>query len=286
MRITLKQLDVFVTLAKTSNMTRASETLHLTQSACSMALSTLEHQLGSVLFDRHGKKLILNERGKVLFPKAANILAQIKELQDLTAGQLTIGASTTIGNYLLPGIIGHFVKQHPHTKITLRIANTEQIIKQLLSFDIDIAMIEGKCYSDEIDVLPWKKDELIIIASLHHPLAKQKKITRDDLYAAKWILREPGSGTREKFEEATQGKISTFLELGHTEAVKHAVLANLGISCLSRTTVTELLKNGQLVELKTPFLTLTRDFYILIHKHKHKTTVLSQFIDECKTDLH
>jgi DNA-binding transcriptional LysR family regulator len=289
MKITFKQIEVFVAIAKAKSITRASEELHLTQSACSMSLSAMENQLGGVLFDRHGKKLIMNERGRVLFPKAANIITQVKELQDLMAGKkeealaghLILGASTTIGNYLLPRIIGNFVGFHPQAKVTLQVANTEQIIEKLLKFEVDIGMIEGNCYSDEIEVFPWKKDELIIIASPRHPLSKKRKIKLEDLHQAKWILREPGSGTREKFEEAMIGKINTFLEFGHTEAVKQAVLAELGISCLSRTAVAELLKNGQLIQLKTPFLKLTRDFYILLHKDKHKTAILNRFIDEC-----
>lgn len=293
MRITLKQIEVFVAIAKAGNMTHASEILFLTQSACSMALSTLENQLGGVLFDRHRKKLILNERGRVLLPKAANIITQIKELQDLMtgkkegvlAGHLIVGASTTIGNYLLPKIIGNFVTLHPLAKITLSVANTEQIIQKLLKFDIDIGMIEGNCYSDDLEILPWKKDELIIIASPEHSLSKNRKITLEHLCSAKWILREPGSGTREKFEEAlnkTNGKVKPFLQLGNTEAIKNAVLTGLGISCLSKTAVSDLLNTGQLVELKIPFLKLTRDFYILLHKEKHKTTILNNFISACK----
>jgi DNA-binding transcriptional LysR family regulator len=177
------------------------------------------------------------------------------------------------------------VRLHPHSKISLKVANTEQIIEKLLKFDIDVGMIEGNCYSDEIEVFPWKKDELIIIASTQNPLARKKKITLQDLHQAKWILREPGSGTREKFEEAMTGKINAYLEFGHTEAVKQAVQADLGISCLSRTAVAELLKNGQLRELKTPFLKLTRDFYILLHKDKHKTALLSQFLGECNKHI-
>jgi DNA-binding transcriptional LysR family regulator len=116
MHITLKQLEIFLEVAKTGNMTQASEVLHLTQSACSMALSALEKQLGDPLFDRHGKKLILNERGRILFPKASNIISQVKESEALMlgkkgkmlAGNLIIGASTTLGNYVLPKIIGSF----------------------------------------------------------------------------------------------------------------------------------------------------------------------------------
>ncbi len=293
LRITFRQIEVFIAVAKTENMTHAAEALYLTQSACSMALSTMENQLGGVLFDRHGKKLILNERGRTLFPKAVNIISQINELQDLMtgkkaallAGHLIVGASTTIGNYLLPKIIGNFVTARPQTRITLRIANTDQIIQQLLKFDIDVGMIEGGCYADEVAVLPWMKDELIIIAAPQHRLAKKRKITPEDLHNARWILREPGSGTREKFEEAMSGKVNPFLELGHTEAIKQAVLEGVGISCLSKTTVAEALKNHQLVELKTPFLKLTRDFFIILHKEKYKTAVLAEFMNTCVNSL-
>src|SRR5690606_12408156 len=130
--------------------------------------------------------------------------------------------------------IGQFVTAYPQTKITLHVANTEQIIQQLLKFNIDIGMIEGDCYADAIEVLPWRKDELIIIASPNHPLTKQKKIKIADLHQQKWILREHGSGTRQKFEAAMTHTISPFLELGHTYAVKQAVIAGLGISCLSK----------------------------------------------------
>lgn len=290
MRITLKQIEVFVAVAKNESMSRAAEVLHLSQSACSMALSLLENQLNGNLFDRHGKQLFLNERGRILLPKAASMLDQAQELQDLMsqnkknilAGHLIVGASSTIGNYLLPEIIGRFMANQPKVKITLRVANTEQIIRQLLQFDIDVGMIEGRCHSEDVKVFPWKKDELIIISSPENPLCKKAKLTLKDLYASKWILRELGSGTRERFEEAMGGKINPFLELGHTEAVKQAVRAGFGISCLSRTTVLDSLRSSELVELNTPFLKLSRDFYILIHKEKYQTAVLSTFIEECK----
>jgi DNA-binding transcriptional LysR family regulator len=289
MKITFKQIEVFVAVAKLGNMTQAAKSLFLTQSACSMALSALESQLGNALFDRHGKKLVLNEKGKILFPKSANILTQITELEDVMKGEkttmltgnLVVGASTTIGNYLLPGIIGNFINEHPQTKIVLRVGNTETIIQQLLKFNIDIGLIEGSCYTDDILVTPWKKDELIIIAAPTHPLAKKHKLQESDLQQAKWILREAGSGTREKFEEAMGGKILPFLELGHTEAIKNAVLLGFGISCLSKTVVKDALENGTLIQLRTPFLKLTRDFFILLHKDKHRMALLGAFIKAC-----
>jgi DNA-binding transcriptional LysR family regulator len=163
----------------------------------------------------------------------------------------------------------------------MRVANTDQVVQELLKFNIDIGFIEGVCHSNEIDIIPWRKDELIIIAASNHPLSKKKKISREDFHDARWILREPGSGTRAKFEEAMGGQLTSFFELGHTEAIKQAVQAGLGISCVSRTTVMEALKKGQLVELKASFLKLTRDFYILLHKEKYRTGVLEKFLENC-----
>lgn len=289
MNITLKQLAVFVAVAKSENVSRAAEIMHLTQSACSMALSALENQLAGPLFDRHGKRLILNERGKRLWPKAVNLIAQVEEIQALMTqekgkaltGQLLIGASSTIGNYLLPEIIGDFLMHHPKAKITLSVANTEQVIQKLQHFEIDIGLIEGRCHAAEISVIPWKKDELVIVAAPNYPLVKKTKITQQDLQTAQWILREPGSGTRNRFEEAMEYPVIPFLELGHTEAVKQAVQKGLGISCLSKLTVIDALKTGKLVALKTP-LKLTRDFFILLHQQKYQTILLTQFMKTCQ----
>jgi DNA-binding transcriptional LysR family regulator len=162
--------------------------------------------------------------------------------------------------------MGNFVNIYPKVNIKLQIANTEEIIQKLLKFNIDIGLVEGSCTVDKIEIIPWRKDELVIIASKNHPLSTKNKILLEDLLAEKWILRESGSGTRENFERAIGTKIHPFLELGQSEAVKHAVIAGLGISCLSKITVENDLKSNQLVILKTPFLKLTRDFYILLHK--------------------
>ncbi len=288
--MTFKQLEIFLAVAKAGNITHAAKILHLTQSACSMALSTLENQLGGILFNRHGKKLILNERGRAFFPKAANIISQMKELCDLMqeknkktiTGHLIVGASTTIGNYLLPKVIGDFITTYPQTKISLSVSNTAEIVKKLLKFEIDIGIIEGNYPSNEIESFTWKKDELIIITSSASILAKKRNLTLHMLHNAKWILRESGSGTREKFEEAIGKKIIPFLELGNTEAIKQAVLNGLGVSCLSKTAVADLLKSKQLVELKTPFLKLKRDFTIILNKEKYKTAILDNFIEKCK----
>lgn len=286
MRITLKQLEVFVAIAKAGNVSHAAKKMYLSQSACSMALATLEEQLEGSIFDRHGKQLFLNERGRVLLPKAGTVISQISELKDMMmenkkgnlSGQLIIGASKTIGNYLLPKLISEFTYTHKKIQINLKISNTKVLLSRLLAFNIDIALIEANCFTDKVYAYPWKKDELVIIASPKYPLSKKKKLTLTDITNERWLLRKQSSSIRKKLEESIGGKIHPFLELDDTDALKQATKAGLGISCLSRFVIEESLRNNTLVELKTPFLTLNREFYILIHKEKYQSTVISEFL--------
>jgi DNA-binding transcriptional LysR family regulator len=289
MRITLKQLEVFVAIAKSGNVSHAARKMYLSQSACSMALATLEGQLEGSIFDRYGKQLFLNEKGKALLPKATTIISQIKELKDIMvankkenlSGQLNIGASKMIGNYLLPNLISEFTSSYTNLQIKLEISNTETVLTKLLAFHLDIALIEANYYSDKVNTYLWKKDELVIVASPNHPLSKKRKLIFSDLVNARWLLRETTSQTRGKLEDAIGGKIKPFLELDDIEAIKQATQAGLGISCLSRVVVGEALKSNKLIELKTPFLNLTREFYILIHKEKYQSMIISAFFKYC-----
>lgn len=291
MRITLKQLEVFVAIAKTGNVSHAAKKMYLSQSACSMALATLEEQLEGSIFDRHGKQLFLNERGRVLLPKASSVISQISELKammvhnkkDTLSGQLVIGASKTIGNYLLPKLISELTHTYKNIQINLKIATTKAILTRLHTFNIDIALIEANCFSDKVYTYPWKKDELVIIAAPKYPLSKKKKLTLSDIVNARWLLRKQNSSIRKKLEEEIGGKIRPFLELDDAEALKQATQAGLGISCLSRFVVEESLKNNSLVELKTPFLNLHREFHILIHKEKYQSTIISEFLKKANT---
>lgn len=291
MRITLKQLEVFIAVAQSGNVTRASESLNITQSATSMSLSDFETQLGRKLFDRIGKRLQLNDSGRLLLPKALDAIARVSEIESIASsdaaliGQLRIGASLTIGNYMLPGMIGSFMQHHPGAQVTLDVANTRHVIQALEQFQIDVGFIEGFCHQPDIEVIPWCRDELVIFAAPSHPLASARNITADDLAAADWILREPGSGTREIFDNAILGRISRLnllMEFGHTEAIKRAVETGIGIGCASRRTLEDALAAGSVVVLPTPFLNLERELYLLIHRQKYRTQGLEAFLDHCR----
>jgi DNA-binding transcriptional LysR family regulator len=291
MAITLRQLDIFAATAASGNLTRAAGRIGLSQSAASMALAELERQFSEPLFDRVGKRLVLNERGRALLPRAQEVLARVREIGDLfgseagrLAGELRIGASSTIGNYLIPHLLGQLAGGHPELKLHLDVVNTEQVIAGMAAFAYDIGFVEGPCRRPELETIPWRDDTLAVFAAAGHPLAAKAVLTPVDLAAARWILREPGSGTREVFETAVAGRLAplhVFLELGHSEAIKQAVEAGLGIGCLSLLTLERALAVGVLKLLPTPFLDFSRTLNILIHRDKYRTAVLRAFLDYC-----
>lgn len=289
MNITLRQLEVFCAIARRSNVSRAAEDVCISQSAASMALAELERHLGAKLFDRLGRKLSLNTNGRMLFSRATDLLARAQEVEGLfeagstgAGSTLEIGASSTIGNYLMPGVLGDFSAAYPNVHVTLQVGNTEQIIQALLDCEIELGFIEGSCREPNIESRAWRDDELIVVAGPDHPLTCKTSLTRRDLFSADWILRERGSGTREMFERAIAGRVRSLnvrYELGHTEAVKQAVKNHLGVSCLSRLTVQDELAAGSLVELAAPFLSLRRQLYLLLRKGKFETAGMNCFID-------
>lgn len=294
MSITLRQLEIFVSVAQQENVTRAAEVLRLSQSAVSMSLAELERLLGEKLFDRQGKRLLVNDQGRALIPKAAAVLSRTREIEtffggsdDQLAGLLKVGASSTVGNYLMPRIIGDFTATSPDVRISLDVGNTEDVVQELLRFNIDLGFIEGVCHQPAIETIPWKRDDLAIHVGANHRLATQKNITAVDLLESRWILREQGSGTREVFETALAGKmdgIRVYLELGHTEAIKEAVEAGLGITCISLQTTRRARRDGALVALETPFLDLRRNFYLLLHTEKYRTKLMRCFMEFCQDD--
>ena len=290
MRYTLRQLDIFIAAAHFENITKAANSLSMSQSAASSALQDLEKQFDIQLFDRVGKKLQLNDLGRLLRPRAEALLEQARELERAMSrheeiGPLKVGATLTIGNYLAVGIMSQFMEKHPDAKISLEVANTTEIARKVVNFELDIGLIEGEEYLPELDVIPWREDELEIFCSPSHPLAKKIELNDSDLVSATWILREKGSGTRQAFERGFHGlmhDINILLELQHTEAIKRAVEAGLGIACLSKISLEDAKRRGSLVPLKVPHRDLHRHFYFILHKHKYRSAGIEQWMNLCR----
>ena len=290
MKFTLRQLEVFVAVARCGTVTRAAAGVALSQSATSAALGELEKQFSCQLFDRIGKALYLNELGQRLLPRAVEILDRGAEIESLLAGQqgwgrLRVGATLTIGNYLATLLVADFLQQHPESRVRLQVNNTQKIVEQLVQHELDLGLIEGSYQHPDLAGEVWLNDELTIFAAPDHPLTQRAMVSLSDLLQEAWILREPGSGTRETFDHAFHAvlpQLNIRLELEHTEAIKRAVENHLGISCISKLALREAFQRGSLAPIPTPWLNLRRDFHLIWHKQKYLTAGMNAFLELCR----
>lgn len=286
MRFTVRQLEIFKEVATTGHVTNSSEALGISQSAISMALQELEANLGTKFFERRNKKLILNENGRLLLERSTAMLKEFEELEsafleDGISGKLKIGASQTIGDYMIPQLIYAFMARYPLSKCELVVANTKDIVSMLDSGDVDVAFVEGYVNDQRIDTKHWSDDELIAIVS-DKKVFKKDEYKLSELESSKWILREKGSGTRAIFEEGLGDnfpKLNIFLTLGHNEAIKNLVMDTDSITCLSRQVVQKELDGQKLFEIKIKNFSFKRKLLRLTHKEKYQSKLLKSFLE-------
>lgn len=289
MRITLRQMEIFAAVAACENVSRAAASLAMSQSAASSALVELERQFDCPLFDRIGKSLRLNATGRGLLPQAGEMLARAADIESYLAGNilgpLAVGATLTIGNYLATLIVAEHLRRHPASKTRLQVANTDHIVERLRRFELDIGLIEGEANAPELVLEPWLDDALVVFCAPQHPLATSRDGSTPSLAEQKWIVREPGSGTRALFDRVIGHALPDRhiqLELEHTEAIKRAVESGLGIGCLSRLALREAFRRGSLVEIATPQFDLSRRFYFARHRQRHVSPATLSFIALCR----
>ncbi|HBO92539.1 MAG TPA: LysR family transcriptional regulator [Gammaproteobacteria bacterium] len=294
MKFTLRQIQVFLATAHFENISRAADSLSMSQSAASSALAELESQFDIKLFDRVGKRLQLNALGHALRGQSEALLRQAEDLevalqQHSAIGHLKVGATLTIGNYLAVHIMSRFLQDKPEARVELDVANTASIARKVKNFELDVGLIEGELSDPELDITPWMKDELVAFCAPEHPYADKKKLTDQDILAANWILREQGSGTRQTFDWAMHGvlpQLTVLLELQHTEAIKRAVEAGLGIGCLSRVALKEAFARVSLVPLPMPQRNLKREFYFILHRQKYRNSSIDAWLALCLELFH
>jgi len=294
MHVTLRQLEIFRAIALSGSTTAAAKSVPLSQSAASASLNELERALRAALFDRVGKRLLLNDNGRMLLPMALSVLDGARSLESAFADQslsvdLQLFASTTIGNYVLPNLLTSFERLAPGSRINLRIGNTQEVVTAVQEFAVDLGLIEGPCHAPDVVVTPWLEDELVMVAAPSHPLAKAAKRSRlniDQLAKARWLLREPGSGTRVAVEQALLNhlpELSSVMTLGSSEAIKNAAAAGLGLSCLSSSVVQDLVSAKRLCVLSTRLPRLMRRFALIHHRRKLLSDSLRKFVAHCES---
>jgi DNA-binding transcriptional LysR family regulator len=253
---TLRQLRVFAAVAESENLAAASRDLRLSQATASEALKTLEGILGQTLFDRSNRRLRLNTAGRAFLKDVQLLLAQSAAMHRRHFGgeRLLFGASVTVANYILPPIIVQLMRDIPKLQIELIIRNTEGIAQLLLDREIQAALVEGRVSHRELDTVVWRDDDLAVFSRPDHPLIEGA--TRESLCTERWILRERGSGTRESFDRAAESwplPPTIVMTAGGNEIIKRAVIAGLGLGCLSLSAIDREVRRGDLAIIPVDF---------------------------------
>ncbi|HKZ58027.1 MAG TPA: selenium metabolism-associated LysR family transcriptional regulator [Thermodesulfovibrionales bacterium] len=290
------KLKVFCTVAETKSFSKTSEIIHLTQPAVSLQIQALEEMYETKLFDRSSSKVTLTPAGEVLYKYAKDILTLyisaekvIGEMTGLVKGSITIGAGSTIGNYLLPSVISDFRKAHPKIKVNLFVANMQRVIELLNAGNISLGLVEGDVKRQKMVVEKLISDELLVIVPTHHPWSKRKDVSIAELIDEPFILREAGSGTRQTIEKffarhgITPQNMKVSMVLGSTQAIKEAVENGLGVSIISRWSARKELRFGTLHTLNFKEEKMVRNFSLLTHRNSVSSHAIEEFLSYLKS---
>lgn len=288
-------LHVFIKVVENQNFSKAAEELHMTQPAVSQYIKALEESLGTRLLERSNRYVYLNQAGEIVYRHSKEILAlytklqtSLDELTNHASGPLSIGASYTFGEYILPRIIAKLRKDFPLIKPTIKIHNTHQIIELVATHQIDIGIIEGSFHNEKLYTEVVSYDEMFIVASPQHPLVGESAVkTVTDLEDEMWILREDGSGTREAAEklfDIYNMSPKNIMEFGSTQLIKESIEEGLGISLLSKWVFEKERKDGYISLIPVMELPFKRTFSIVTHT-LYETKTLKTFIDTLKDSV-
>jgi len=257
-----RRLQVFFTVARLLSFTRAAEVLHMTQPAVTFQVRQLEEQFDTRLFDRNHNRVTLTEAGRLVFRYAERIFesyaemeAAMRELKGAVGGALVLGASTTVAEYLLPTLLGAFLRSHPGVGISLRVGNSDAVVAMVEESEIDLGVVEAPVGNRNLIVQACLIDQLRLIVPHDHRLAPVKRVTLDDFLDEPFVCREEGSGTREVIMDYltrqgfSRNRLNLCMELGSPEAIKGAVAAGMGVSVLSESVIAKEVALGQLVAI-------------------------------------
>ncbi|MUT66800.1 selenium metabolism-associated LysR family transcriptional regulator [Paenibacillus sp. NEAU-GSW1] len=274
MALNFHQLHIFYTVAERGSFSAAAGALHMTQPAVTMQVQSLEDYFGTKLLQRSTKRIELTEAGRALMPYARRSIELIRDTDQAMStftqqlkGRLQLGASLTIGEYILPRLLGPFGKEFPHISISMKVINTAQILEDILNHQLNFGLVEAPISHPDTHTEAVMSDELKLIVPKDHPLASREEVTLDEVAEYPFVLREQGSGTRLVMEEELRRKdidpsrLKIVMELGSTGAVKSAVEAGLGISFLSSSSVKHEVALGLLHIAPIEGVRFKRQFY-------------------------
>ncbi len=291
MNFSIKQLQAFLAVVQHGSTLAAANTLGISQPAVSAALAGLETNLGTQLFHRWKKRMIINERGRSLLPMARKVINNARELEEMFAGgdnringMLRLGASRTLASYVMPEILSGYAVDHPAVQLEVVSRNKAGIIEQIEDFSLDVGVIAGVASRPDVRSHPWLTDDLCVFCASTHPLARKKSVSESDLAQCQWILREEGSGTLEVFYNALPEHLkplNVLMVFDNIESIKRIVEHVDALSCVSRFALRREVDSGLLTVLETPFLDLRRNYSFLVHREKENNLLTSSFIRAC-----
>lgn len=287
LRLTLRQLEVFAATAQAGSTRAGAGRVARSPSAAGAALADLEAALGAPLFDRVGRRLLLNDAGQALLPQALSLLQQAQELQALfgrqQAAPLRVAASLTIGEYLLPAHIARWREQHPERPVQMSIGNTRSVIDAVVAHEAEVGFVEGRQSHPQLRWRDWLDDELLVVAGPGSRWARRAPGTAA-LAQAPWILRELGSGTREVADHWLQqhlGDVTPVAELGSTEAVKQLVATGAGLTLVSRHAVEHDLAVRRLAAVRTGLPPARRRLSVVTRRDRALGPAAQAFVAMC-----
>ncbi|WP_428911458.1 LysR family transcriptional regulator [Niallia sp. Krafla_26] len=289
-------LKTFITLVEVKNFTKTAEILSMSQPNVSLHIKNLEREFQTTLIERSPKSLKITPTGDLLYDRAKQIITiyeqtkqEILEHHQLIKGELKIGASFTIGEYILPSLLIQLQTDFPELEIHVVIGNTEEIVELVRVLEVDIGLIEGQTNDKNISVNAFMKDELFIAASPHHPLAQKKKVTISDLQNQVWVTREDGSGTREYFNHvmSVNGlKLKSLLTISSNQGIKEILINGYGLSLLSESVIKRDLQHGNLTIIQLKELAFSRTLsYVFspIMKDKKNVNIFINYLTGTNT---
>lgn len=283
-----QQLLVFVTVAEEQSFTRAAEKLHISQPAISQHVQNLEQRLDVTLLDRTNKYVRLNKAGDVVYHYAKDILGLyeqmnrlVQDLKEDASGPLSIGASFTFGEYVLPHVIAEFRRKYPKILPSITVENTQTVADQVSRGQLDVGVVEGSTIRvNGIHSIPFAEDIVVVVAASSHPLVSQPVVTPEELAAETWIVREKGSGTREITDYVFQAygiHPNTLIEYSSTQVIKESVEAGLGITILSKWSIRKELACNTLQVVAFSDSPIKRQFSIVVRKSDFETKSVKLF---------